>query len=144
MGDQGSAPLIVAGVDGSPSSAAVLRWALRQAESVGGRVRAVLAWHFPELPGYVPARVESDLSAAAEDVLANLVKESTDGAGADVESVVQEGSAVALLLREARDADLLVLGRHGHGHDGRKLLGAVAHSCVVQAPCPVVVIPPAD
>ena len=41
------APRIVAGVDGSPSSRAGLRWAVREAALTGGTVDAVMALHFP-------------------------------------------------------------------------------------------------
>jgi nucleotide-binding universal stress UspA family protein len=132
-------PLIVVGIDGSSMSEAVLQWAAAEARAVHGRMRVVLAWQFPELPGYVPPRVESDLSEAAEKLADNLVGEVLDGL--DVETVVQEGGAVRLLLHEAKNADLLVLGSHGHGHEGGKLLGSVTESCIMQAPCPVVVVP---
>lgn len=140
MANDGSRqPLIVVGVDGSKQSAAVLRWAVNEARTANARVRAVLAWRFPQPPDYVPFRVESELSEAAEKLLDRLV--AATGDGITIESVVKEGSAVPVLLREARKADLLVVGRHGDGHDGSKLIGAVAQTCVVQAPCPVVVVP---
>lgn len=140
MADEGSRqPLIVVGVDGSKQSAAVLRWAVNEARVSNARVRAVLTWHFPTPPDYVPFRVESELSEAAERLLDRLVGAVGDDVA--VEQVVQEGTAIPVLLREARHADLLVVGRHGDGHDGAKLIGAVAQTCVVQAPCPVVVVP---
>lgn len=140
MAPEGSpTPLIVVGIDGSAKSETVLRWAADQARAVHARMRVVLAWQFPELPGYVPPRVESDLSEAAEKITERLVGTVLDGF--EVETVVQEGGAVRLLLSEAKDADLLVLGSHGHGHNGGKLIGSVTQSCLVQAHCPVVVIP---
>lgn len=39
-----AAPRVVVGVDGSPSSYAALRWAIRQAQLIGGTVDAVGAW----------------------------------------------------------------------------------------------------
>ena len=39
----GTAPRIVAGVDGSPSSLAAMRWAVRQAELTGATVDAISA-----------------------------------------------------------------------------------------------------
>ena len=38
---------IVVGVDGSPSSRAALRWAVKQAVLTGETVDAVTAWRFP-------------------------------------------------------------------------------------------------
>ena len=37
-------------------------------------------------------------------------------------------------------ADLVVLGTHGHGPAGRFLLGSVAHSVALHAPCSVEVV----
>ena len=48
---------IVAGVDGSPSSRAGLRWAVREAALTGGTVDAVMALHLP------PTRVVSGVGA---------------------------------------------------------------------------------
>jgi nucleotide-binding universal stress UspA family protein len=132
-------PLIVVGVDGSPQAVDVLRWAVREAKATHGRVRAVLAWHLPQAADDLPFRVESEISEAAERLLDGVVGQVADGV--PIETVVQEGSAVRLLLREAKAADLLVVGRHGEGHDGAKLVGSVAQTCMVQAPCPVVVVP---
>jgi nucleotide-binding universal stress UspA family protein len=131
-------PLVTVGIDGSKASETVLRWAAAHARHMNARIRVVLAWQFPELPGYVPPRVESQLSAAAERVVADLVEDLVD---TEAETVVQEGGPVRLLLQQARDADLLVLGRHGHGHADGKMLGSVVSTCVMQAPCPVVVVP---
>ena len=52
------APRIVAGVDGSPSSRAGLRWAVREAALTGGTVDAVMALHL------APTRVVSGVGAA--------------------------------------------------------------------------------
>ena len=49
-GNRGTTPRIVAGVDGSASSLAALRWAVRQAELTGATVEAVIAWRYPVLP----------------------------------------------------------------------------------------------
>lgn len=139
-------PLVVAGLDGSPSSGAVLEWALRQALVWRGRVRVVMAWHLPEVPGYLPSRVEAAFDEATEKLVEELIADAftrldLSRQQVPVETVVQEGGAVRLLLAHAADADVLVLGRHGHGRDHAKLLGSVTQSCLMQAPCPVVVVP---
>jgi nucleotide-binding universal stress UspA family protein len=53
---------------------------------------------------------------------------------------VQAGPAAAL-TRAARDADLLVLGSHGHGRLHHAVVGSVAEECIRAAACPVVVVP---
>ena len=50
---------IVVGVDGSESSIAALRWAIRQAKFTGARVDAVAVWRFPTGYGWAPARAKS-------------------------------------------------------------------------------------
>lgn len=47
---QATEPLIVVGVDGSNHSKEALRWAVRQATLVGGRVRAVMSWEWSTNP----------------------------------------------------------------------------------------------
>jgi nucleotide-binding universal stress UspA family protein len=51
------------------------------------------------------------------------------------------GTATEVLLDSARDADLLVLGSHGHGRVFHAVLGSVAEACVRGGVCPVVVVP---
>ena len=51
-----------------------------------------------------------------------------------------EGAAAKVLVHEARDADLLVVGSRGHGGFAELLLGSVSLHCVTHAPCPVVVV----
>jgi nucleotide-binding universal stress UspA family protein len=133
-----SGPLIVVGVDGSDAAAQVLDWARQQALATGGRVRAVFAWHVDTLGRDLPARIESDLSEAAEKRLAGLVAPLSD---IPVEQVVQEAAPAYLLLREAHEASLLVLGSHGHAGAGAAPLGSVVHACLSRASCPVVVVP---
>jgi nucleotide-binding universal stress UspA family protein len=142
-------PVIVVGIDGSDRSQPVLRWAVRQAAAVHGRLQVVLAWQLPELADHVPMRIEASFDEAEEKRVDGLIADTLTALGIrenelHVETTVQEGGPVRLLLRHAKDADLLVLGSHGHGRDANKLLGSVTASCLAQAPCPVVVVPNAE
>lgn len=142
----GRRPVVVVGIDGSAASVPVLRWAMRHARALRGRLQVVLAWKFPEVPGYRPARVESDLSEATEKLVEQLVTDALDDLDIrrdelEIGTTVQEGGPVRILLEGAQQADLLVLGTHGDGHDGAKVLGSVVHSCLAQAPCPITVVP---
>ena len=56
---------------------------------------------------------------------------------------VIEGRAAEVLVQASRDADLLVLGSHGHDRVYHTVLGSTAQECVESAQCPVVVIPAA-
>ena len=141
-----AAPVVVAGVDGSEQSAPVLQWAMRYAAAVHGRLHVVLAWQLPELATYVPLRIEASIDEEETKRVDGLVSEALHALHLRdddlvIDTTVQEGGPVRLLLRSAHDADVLVLGRHGHGHDPAKLIGSVAQSCLAQASCPVVLVP---
>jgi len=49
------------------------------------------------------------------------------------------GVPAQVLVEEATDAELLVVGSRGLGGLRELLLGSVSHQCVQHAPCPVVV-----
>lgn len=133
---------IVVGVDGSDSSKAALRWAIRHAKLTGGSVDAVTAWHYP--PGYGWAPVADgtiDIEGGAKKILAATLGE-VSGLEPDVpvHPVVAEGHAADVLLRTAREAELLVVGSRGHAGFTSALLGSVSLNCVLHAHCPVLVM----
>ena len=127
---------IVVGVDGTESSAALLRWARDVALAKHGRIRAVLAWRPPAYASLVPFRAEVSLIRVAEERLAKLVAENT--LGVSVQSAVMEGAPATVLLRAAADADLLVIGGR---RDGAAPASSVGVRCAVECPCPLVIVP---
>jgi nucleotide-binding universal stress UspA family protein len=139
-------PRIVAGVDGSPSSLAALRWAVRQAVLTGGVVEAIMAWQYPVVAagyGWAPAAMVDDgnYQEISEKVLAEATSDGIDpGDQALVRPRVVEGNASRVLLDAAADADLLVVGSRGHGGFTEALLGSVSQNCVHHARCPVVIV----
>ena len=137
MGTQTAGPVIVVGVDGSPSSKDALRWAARYAELTGAAVHALIAWQLPEIYGYTPRDFEGDarqtLTRAIEDALG-------PGASGKLTLHVVEASPAAALIGMCRDAQLLVVGSRGHGAFTGMLLGSVSQHCVQHACCPVVVV----
>lgn len=141
----GHAPRIVAGVDGSPSSLAALRWAVSQAQRTGGTVDAVIAWQFPATGsfGWAPVSAIDDLDfeSVAKHTLEEAIGSLGDeAAGVMVRPVVVQGLAAQVLLDAAAGADLLVVGSRGRGGFADALLGSVSQHCVHHASCPVVVM----
>lgn len=128
---------VVVGIDGSPRSLPVLEWAAAYAASTEAEVKVVAAWHVPEVLGHYPARAELDISTTLEGIVNELVAR-TCGTVTH-HTVVQEEGAAQLLLREAKDADLVVVGTHGH--DDTPRVGSVTGAVLLQAQCPVVVVP---
>ena len=133
---------IVAGVDGSQSSLAALRWAVRQAELTGMPLEIVSAWEWPvsllgwETPlpdDYDPAEeARRQLDKAVSAVL-------TPGDAIEVRRSVIGGHAAPVLEALSKTADLLVIGSHGHGEFTGMLLGSVSEHCITHCHCAVVV-----
>jgi nucleotide-binding universal stress UspA family protein len=103
---------IVVGVDGSESSKAALRWAIRQAKLTGASVGAVTAWRYPTGHGLAPASgPELDFEGNARKSLAEVLGEVLgEVSGLEPEVPVHphvaEGHAAEALLRAAREAVL--------------------------------------
>jgi nucleotide-binding universal stress UspA family protein len=142
---------IVVGVDGSPASALALHWSLAEAKLRGAPLRVVHAWSAPVLvtsAGAVATVDESfrtSLREGGSELVARLLEESgAASAGVEIERVIVEGRPAPTLVREAREAALLVVGSRGHGGFAGLLLGSVSQQCAHHAHCPVVIVPPPD
>jgi len=132
---------IVVGVDGSESSMAALRWAMRRATLDAARVEAVTAWEYPAWSGFPPPVARFDLEENARRSLAEAIASAAgEIPGCDVVARVVEGSAARVLIDAAKGAGMLVVGNRGHGGFTEALLGSVSQRCTHHAQCPVVVI----
>ena len=143
---ENASPRIVVGVDGSASSRAALRWAVRQAKLTGGTVEAVIAWQLPTVitsTGWTPvyAVEEGDFAQDArkhiDAAIANVVEPADSQL---VHTQVVKGHPAPVLLDAAAGADLLVIGSRGHGGFTDALLGSVGLHCVHHAHCPVLIM----
>ena len=140
---------IVVGVDGSAESVAALRWACREASLRAAEVHAVLALEAAchQAASYaVPTPPRTGGSwGAARDVLRKAVSEVVSlHRGISVHTKITEGLAARVLLDQARDADMLVLGRMRHRPDPYRGAGPVTRVCLRSASCPVVIIGSAE
>jgi nucleotide-binding universal stress UspA family protein len=150
MNSEGGQELVVVGVDGSAESVAALRWAARYAAATGARVRALLAWHYPapagEAPvGVAPEAIRSQTDTQMHQTLDDAIAKAYAGqADPGVEKSTAYGHPAQALIEASREADLLVVGSHGHGAFTGMLVGSVSIHCVTGAHCPVVVIRGSD
>lgn len=62
----------------------------------------------------------------------------------EVRRVVTEGRPLGALLELAEEACLIVVGSRGHGGFDGMLLGSIGQALVHYAPCPLVVVRPAE
>jgi len=130
---------VVVGVDGSPCSRVALRWAEDYAESIGGTLTLVTAWHWPTSYGmplaYQGFDPEEDARKVVEAAKADLRLPLTR-----VKTVVEHGQPGDVLVDAGNGAGLLVVGTRGHGGFTAALLGSTSSYCVHHARCPVVVV----
>jgi nucleotide-binding universal stress UspA family protein len=137
---------IVVGVDGSDGAVEALRFAIEEARVRNANVSAVNAWHVPPMAygaGLVPTTVDFDgyrnIARVALDK--SLEEVGAAGSGVAVTTHVSEGQPADVLLKAAREAEMLVVGSRGFGGFRGLLLGSVSQQCVHHARCPVVVVP---
>jgi nucleotide-binding universal stress UspA family protein len=136
---------IVVGVDGSKESEAAFRFALEEARIRQVGVRAVAAWYVPAVAyaggAYAPS---VDLSEGLEAEARRSVEQMVAGEerpGVEVEIVVRQGQPAQILLEEAKDAELLVVGSRGLGGFRGLLLGSVSQQCAQHSPCAITILP---
>ena len=136
----------VVGVDGSEGSARALRWAVNEAHTRGGTVQAVMTYDWAGTEAAMLAGLGPEGERKhAEGVLADAVAAvRLEFPRVPVATEVLLGNAAQKLTEAARDADLLVVGSHGHGRLYHAVLGSVSEACIRHATCPVVVIPAHD
>ena len=153
---------VVVGVDGSPNSVAALRVAVGLAGRDGGTVDAICAFHpyarpqYPfgaSVPPYGPlgdgvhqgSTIVGEVLDAEVDARRSLQGAMSKAFGCSeldgVQLIALEGSPHGVLMRWAADADVLVVGAHGHAGPLGMVLGSTAQACTRHAHCPVLVVP---
>jgi nucleotide-binding universal stress UspA family protein len=124
----GTRRVVVVGVDGSPNSVVALRRGAAEAAKDGARLRAV--------------HVRRPTDGGDDGVLEGAATEAFgEHVGVDVELVERVGGAHEMLLKEAMNADVLVVGARGQTGPFRAVLGTTAQFCAGHAECAVLVVP---
>ena len=117
---------IVVGVDGSEAGGAALELAAQVAASLGSPLLAV--------------RATADADAALAE--AQLAAVRLGYPALPVEERVVDGTVYGVLAEQARDARLLVIGRHRAGPGIDVVLGSTGHGLVESVSCPVLIAGP--
>ena len=142
---------IIFAVDGSKESRQAVQEVSARPWPPASTVRVLSVWQSPyvlatsseAMGGAALEQVAGELENEARRVVAgtaDLLKSS--GSQLAIESSVRRGDAKREIVTEAEEwqADLVVLGSHGHSGIGRWLLGSTAEYVVRHAPCSVEVI----
>ncbi len=134
---------VVAGVDGSEGGQRALNWAAAEATAHGGTVQAIFVWDWDEeTRTVVVGRQHGHEEENANRMLAEAIAGArADHPGVTISAEAVRGHPARTLTGVARDADLLVLGSHGHSRLFHAVVGSVAAECIRAASCPVVVVP---
>lgn len=134
---------IVVGVDGSGSAVHAVRWAATEALRRHLPLRLVHSFDIPVgyPPGVVaPHAVRDGMRQQGRDWLEEA-KDAVAKVAPDIEPerVVHQGPVVPFLVRQSRDATLLVLGSRGLGGFTGLVVGSVSVGLAGRAHCPVIV-----
>ena len=135
---------ILVGVDGSKHGEAALEFAAEEASLRGARLLVVCAWQIPMAFGpnaVYPSELLQGLPGEAEITVQWAVaraQELQPQVACEGEAI--EGHPAAVLLKEAEQADMIVVGSRGHGGFTGLMLGSVSQQVVHHALCPVVVV----
>src|SRR4030095_1801420 len=104
---------IVVGVDGSDGGRRALQWAVHEVATRGGVVQAVASWRW-DTAEFSDAARPGDVRERAERMLNDEIAAVAGHVAVTVAAEAVEGRAADVLCRAAHEADLLVLGSHGH------------------------------
>lgn len=141
---------VVVGVDTSRASLRAVEFAARAAAAAGVGLVVVSAWSGrevepwlaelwgPSAPGAGPAGEEYD--RAVSNVSAALAVVARDHPEVPTSTRTPQGSPPEVLLAEATDAGLLVVGARGGGGFVGLMLGSVSRSVLRRAELPVAVV----
>lgn len=140
---------VLVAVDGSPSSTAAVEAVAARPWPEGTALEVLTVIHtavpFVLDPTYALVFVHIDHLEKARQHAPEIAEQAAAmlrRPGLTVTTQILEGSPKTEILEEAErwEADLIVVGTHGHGAAARFLLGSVAHSVVLHAPCSVEVV----
>ena len=127
---------VVVGVDGSTGSAEALAFAGEEATTRGGRLTAVYVWSPAAMPDQHGGQRPRS-AVEAERMVAEAVRQRGLTAA---QKVVPGADPAEVLLAEAADAALLVIGSRGRGCVEGTLLGSVGTTLVRHADRPLAIV----
>ncbi len=131
---------VVVGVDGSPTSALALDWAVDEASRRRLALHLVNAWflrYAQASPMLVAPLDIPDPEALLRDAVARVA---TLAPGLRVSTEYADSPAAAALVVASATADSVVVGSRGHGTIGRAIVGSTSMQVATHAACPVVVV----
>ncbi len=140
---------ILAPVDFSGATAAVVSEAARLALAIQGRVVLLSIIQPPVITSEYAPLMENmaEITAAGEKAAAkhlSKLQESLQQQSVPTETVQLNGAPIQHIIEQAKKipADYIVMGSHGHTALYDLLVGSTTHGVLLRATCPVVIVPP--
>jgi nucleotide-binding universal stress UspA family protein len=141
---------ILAPIDFSPASAAVIAQATSLAQAVQGRLVLLSVVQPPIITSDYGPLVENiaEIIAAAERSAAERlekIRAQVASSVAGIETELAGGAPVQAIVEAATrfQADFIVMGSHGHTALYDLVIGSTTHGVLKRAKCPVLIIPAA-
>ncbi len=127
---------VIVGLDDSEPSRRALAIAAQEAEVRDAELHAIHVVQWANLGAELMVPTPRQLV----DWGTNLVDRELADSGVVARPIVLEGHPADTLVRQSKDADLLVLGARGRGGVAGLLMGSTADHCTQHAACPVLVV----
>ncbi len=135
---------IIWATDGSESAGRALPYAKILAGQEGAKlvVVHVVQFYRSSLSAGLPLTAdEEEFKAKVEEQVSELRDEGLDATANIVTTPAQPAHVIADVAKDV-EADLIVVGTHGHTALGGFLVGSVTQRLLHVAPCPVLAVPP--
>lgn len=144
-GPQPSGHGVVVGTDGSPIAEAAIGFAFQQAAELSAALTVVHAWTDPmtvsvlgnTIPMYDPVDYPREKHALLVESLAAWADKFPE---VEVHAQIIRGHAISTLAEASADAELLVVGCHGHSVLRGMVLGSVSQGLLHRASVPVAIV----
>lgn len=123
---------MIVGYDGSECGDRALDWALEEAKLRGTALTIFHSWHYPYTGMMGP--VISEIESAGKQTLMTAVQRAKAQApDVTVKPLLAYGSPGLTLVEHSRNADLVIVGSHGHSGFQELMLGSVSNQVSLYA-----------
>ena len=134
---------IVIPTDGTEENEKVVDEGLSLARMLGSKVKVLFVVDTGSLSGLPPddmiTTLESQIEAKANEILGDIEYRAEDW-GIPFEKSIQKGAPSEIIVSEAKENDLIVMGHHTRSGLSRLITGSTAQKVIRKAECPVMVI----
>jgi len=134
---------IIIPTDGSEENEKVVDEGLSLARMLGAKVKVLFVVDTGSLSGLPPddmiTTLEAQIETRANEILGDIEERAKDW-GIPFEKSIQKGAPSNIIVSEAKEDDLIVMGHHNRSGLSRLITGSTAQKVIRKADCPVMVI----